>query len=412
MCGRVDVTRTTSGCDGCSRARFYTFKLPDHHTSTRRPRITHMPYLLAIAVLVAGCASAPQEPPDPLLEKLKAGEAPEELTDATHPALVDEADRALREGRAWKSADDRARAVRFFLKRATRKHTDGLFLLFEKGAPPDALGAVFALAAMLEEGDLPRVEGYLTGADRAAAIRAFLLLGEARLGAALVEKHAPSFLKAREQPRPVLHAIGVLRARGATTAVLDYFGETDDAAALRCLGRIWEQRIGARAPAKDDERTRLTVLLLLHRLTMTIAPSPESAEAMLRVMTEKELTDFLAKFAAEKFAGRGIVSDVAGDPKFDRAKGARVHSALITGPDHDLAARILWTTPHSLDETALVALLESIDPIADPDLPKETLLRDYAALRLAWQRGRKVDLPPSAEERAKFVEVMRKESRK
>jgi hypothetical protein len=339
---------------------------------------------------------------DPLLEKLKAGEAPEELLAAKDPKLADEVAKAVREKRAWKTDGDRERAIGFFAKAARREHVEELFLVLERESPRLALAVIPTLAGFVGEEHLPRLDGYLAGQDETLAGRALFLIGESRFGAALLEKHAEKWL-ATKLARVTLHALGACRVKSATEMVRRHYEEKVDDAALRCLGRIWEQKLDAKPLAREEERERLKTFLVLHRLTMISAPTAESAEAMLRVMTGAELDEFLRKQAPEKFASREFVAKAAAARGFEKAKGARIHAALLASPDPNLAAWILWTTPFTLDKAAVAALLEKDAPVGHPDLPKEAKLCDYAAVRLTVLSGQEAKMPETAEKRAAMV---------
>ncbi len=357
-------------------------------------------------LLLCACSSEPAPAPapvqdDPVVAKLKAGEAPEELVKDKDGKYAAEVALAIRDRREWKTPADRDRAMQYFVAVAKKGYADELFLVMEREKAPTAWGAIVVLSSQLTADHLPRLEGYLTGKDDALAGRAILLLGEARFGGVLLEKHAAALFARKGMAKPVLHAIGQCRARGATKAILDYYEKSDDEACLKALGRCWEQRLDAKPLAKEDEQTRLLVYVLLHRYAMGALSTKENVDAMLRVMTAAELDDFLAKHARAAFVSRKLVADAAGMRAFEKAKGGKIHAALLANPDAMLVATILYTSPHKLDAKPLLA---RTDEVEGGTWPKGTRVCDLAAVRLARQAGEEADVPATAEGRAKLVE--------
>ncbi len=306
--------------------------------------------LLIATALVPGCSSPPppaRDPIDAIAARALKGEA---ISDGDFAILCEKGD---------------------------RRHVDALFFLVEREKPERAFAVISSLALLLAAEDLPRLDTLLAAADPS---RTLLLLRQARLGAAhpMIAKRSPELLKGKAA-KVALGTMGALRVRDATQAILDYL-DRDDAdfrAAMRALGRIWEQKLEAAALQQKDEHRRLTVLALAHGLGMR-ADDKDAIEAMLRVMTSKELDEFLAKHAKDKFSARAVVAEVCGEQAFDAKKGALVHRALLSSPDGDLVALILWSSPHTL---APVRLLDDTRGAKVRGVP-EVRLCDYAAARL------------------------------
>ncbi len=341
----------------------------------------------AALLLAAGCSSAP--PPAPL-----------EVTDAT---TADEVAGALRAGRAWKDEADRGRGVRLLASKADRRHVDALFLVLERDKTPEnALAAIAGLAPLLSADDLPKLDALLGGAD---PTRVLILLRQARLGGAvpLLEKHAAELLASKAAARVALGTLGALRVRGATQPVLDYLGSDDDDAAYKALGRLWEQKLDAPALAREDERTRLTVLIHVVRPAM-VGGDGAACDAMLRIMTRAELDELLAKNAKDRFKARAAMAEACARESFDAKKGAMVHAALLANPDADVVAFILWSSPHVLDVRVLLGDERAAKLRGQPD----ARVCDYAAARLeADAAKRPTELPASAEERAALLKKWR-----
>jgi len=320
----------------------------------------------AVLLLVGACASPPDPAADPVLDRLRAGEAPRELQYDKNPVWTAEIAEALRENRPWKS--DR-----------------------------DAFAAIVYFAANLGHDHLPVVEGLLRSEVPESRMRGLLI---ARLCTAieildLLNRYAAELLDSAkpEIARVALGAMGHRRAQGATEAILDYFEASDDPAALRALGRIWE---GA-----GESPLRTAVHLVAHKLTMSPAATHESAEALLRVMSDPELEEFLSKWAGDKFPARTLAVASAGAKDFPSARGRKVHEAFLANPDGDLVAALLLTSPHRLDRAAVVPLLgdereavstaaagrlESIETGLRPDLPADPAARER--LLKKWRERR------------------------
>ena len=361
--------------------------------------------LLSLCACSSEAAVTPPAQSDPVIEKLRAGEAPDELLKDKEGKYAPEVAKAIREKRAWKTDADSEHAMQYFTGVAKSGYVDELFLVMEREKPMIAFAAIQMLSSQLTADHLPRLEGYLTGTDNAIVGSAVLLMAEARFGGALLEKHAAMLLAKKGLARPTLHAIGQCRARGATEAVLDYYAKSDDAACVKCIGKLWEQRSDAKPLEKKDETTRLIVLILLHPLATGPSCNKESVDAMLRVMTMTELNDFLDKHAKALFVSRQLVANAAVDRVFDKAKGAKIHAALLESPDAQLVASILWTSPHKLDAKPL---LTNEKVVKGADWPEGTKVCEIAAVRLARQNGEEAILAATAEGRAKLVERFKK----
>ncbi len=309
-------------------------------------------------VLTAGCASsAPLDPVDAIADRVRKRETP---TDAELGTLCE---------------------------KAQRRHVDALFQLLEPfhGAE-HAFQAVTALSLLLTSEDVPALRKLLDSKDPR---RAILLIRQARFAPAslMLLDQARLFLTFKgDTPKVTLGALGALRLRDSTQAILDYL-DRDDAdfrTAMRALGRIWEQKLDTAPLEPKDEHRRLTVLALAHGLGMR-ADDKDALEAMLRVMTSKELDEFLAKHAKDKFSARGQVAAVCEEQAFDAKKGALVHRALLANADGDLVALILWSSPHAL---APVRLLDDTRGAKLRGVP-EARLCDYAAARLEAEEAKK-----------------------
>src|SRR5205807_3129313 len=127
-----------------------------------------------------------------------------------------------------------------------------------------------------------------------------------------------------ETARMAAVASGLRRLKEATTALLHH---PEEAPVLRALGRIWAQHLEAPPLPRIEEIDRLTVFAVAHRQAMGASATLEACEAMLAVMTERELTDFLGKHAADKFASRRLVDEAVRRPGFDMEKGPHIHEA-------------------------------------------------------------------------------------
>jgi hypothetical protein len=370
--------------------------------------------IIPLIALFAGCSEAPpatpppQEPaPSPWIEKIRAGEAPPEIEKEKDPRIADEIAKAVVAKKAWKTEGDRVRALKHLSANARKEHVEALFVVMETEKPEPALGAIFALAPLVTAEHHGRIDALLGGKDDVPAGRAVMLLGESRNGAALLEKHAAGLLARKGLAKAVLHAIGTNRAKGATSAVIDYYAAKDDEACLKALGRVWQQAADAKPLPKEEESTRTLVYVLLHRYATTPLATKENVDAMFRVMTSAELDDFLAKHAKSPFVARKIAVEVAGVKGFDRVKGLKIHSALLQNADAVVVAMVLYTSPYALDKATVKALLDRADEVKSETLPKETKLCDFAAVRLARMAGEEAEMPPTAEGRAKLVARMR-----
>lgn len=311
----------------------------------------------ALTLLLAACGSPPDAPgdsADAVLDKLRGGEAPAELRYDKNPVWTAEIGTALAEDRPWKS-------------------------------PADAFAAIAYFAANAGADQVPLIETLLTDPKPDRRMRGLLIVrfSTTQETLELLPRYATALLDAGT-PEVAKVALGVMsyrRARGATEAILGYYETTDNPAALSALGRIWE---GA-----GDDPLRTAVHLVAHTLTMGAAGSPESADALLRVMNDAELAEFLAKWVPERFASRELVIAAAGEKGFDRARGRKIHEAFLKSPDPALATTILWRSPHKLDPAAVSALLDD-DRVA----ASGAKVCDYAAARLeSMETGLPPELP-------------------
>jgi len=249
-----------------------------------------------------------------------------------------------------------------------------LFHALEKGTPAEALAAGEKLAEIYEDADLPRLEKALD----AAPVRTLQLIGElTSRGSAKLLLDRLSYLlesKDRETARMAAVTAGLLRLKDATPSLLHH---PEEPAVIRALGRIWAQELDASSLPRGEEIDRLTVFAIAHRQAMGATPTLEACEAMLSVMGEAELTDFLGKHAAHRFPSRSLCDEAVRRPGFDAEKGLRIHEALLSSPDVALVAGILSTSPFPLREELVRSFLQ--DPRATPG---GTKLADVAAKRL------------------------------
>jgi hypothetical protein len=220
-----------------------------------------------------------------------------------------------------------------------------LFRTLETGSVVDAMAASEKLASIYEDSDLPR----LVKALDAAPVRTLTLIGELTTdGSAKLLLDRLSYLLESKDPETARMAAvtsGLRRLKGATATLLHH---PEEAAVIRSLGRIWAQTLDAPALPRGEEIDRLTVFAVTHRLTMSPGGTLEAVEAMLSVMIESELADFLAKHAGDRFLARHLCDDAVRRPGFDSEKGLRVHEALLSSPDAGLVAAILATSPFPL----------------------------------------------------------------
>jgi len=316
--------------------------------------------LAGLLLLLAGaCAGAP----DPVLVRLRQGEAPESLRYDKNPIWTAEIGEALAADRPWKS-------------------------------DADALAAIAYYAANAGPERLPQIEALLTADKPETCMRGLLVARLSPLDGTrdLLVAHAAKLL---DPARPAvahvaLGAMAARRAREATEAILGYYEATDDAAALRALGRIWE---GA-----GDHPLRTAVHLLAHRLTLSKAAGPESADALLRVMSDAELVEFLSKWAGEEFGARHLVVAAAGAKDFPAPHGEKVHQAFLANPDGKLVAAILLTSRRRLDPAAVRALLGD---------EREGVAEAAAARLDAIESGLRPQLPDDPAARARLLKKWR-----
>lgn len=239
---------------------------------------------------------------------------------------------------------------------SARQDAEALFKEIETGNLIEALDASARLAKVFDDAMLPRLEKL---AD-AVPLRALQLIGELQTAgsAKLLLDRLPRLLESKEPdvPRMATVACGLRRLRAATPLLLE---RTEDKAALRALGRIWERPLDAPALDRKDEIDRLTVLALVHKISTGATSSVEACEAMLKVMLRDELDDYLGKHAKDRFYARRFVDEAVRKKGFDAKKGARVHGALLGSPDADLVAAILESSPFELDRNEVKALVGS-----------------------------------------------------
>lgn len=276
------------------------------------------------------------------------------------------------------------------LEKAERRHADALFRALERGSTERAMLAAGALAPLLAGEDLPKIEALLAAEDPSRALVLVRMSGYGPAGP-LVVKQAKRLLAIPACEKPALGILRAMRLRGATDAVLAHLDsdEADIEASIRALGWMWARPLGAGRPPREEERTRLKILLLAHGLAMQ-APSEEAFEAMLLIMTREELDDFLKKHAADAFQGRDEIVAAAMQKSFDPARGQVVHQAMLESPDGHLVMSILLSSPHELNVWKL--LRDERKSVGD------ARLCDYAAARLEGSA-----VPSSEEERDKLL---------
>lgn len=257
---------------------------------------------------------------------------------------------------------------------APREDVEPHFRALEKGTAAEAMTAGETLAEIYEDADLPRLEKALD----AAPVRTLQLIGELSTdGSAKLLLDRLSYLlesKDRETARMAAVTAGLRRLKDATTALLHH---PEEPAVVRALGRIWAQTLDAPVLPRTEEIDRLTVLAVAHRQSMGAGATLEAVEAMLSVMTEAELVDFLGKHAAHRFSARTLCDEAVRRPGFDAEKGLRIHEALLSSPDVTLVAGILSGSPFPLREELVAGFLK--DERATPSGAK---LSDAAAKRL------------------------------
>jgi hypothetical protein len=214
---------------------------------------------------------------------------------------------------------------------APREDAEPLFRALETGTAIEAMEAAVKLRETFDESMVPRLARTLEAAPRAAQ-RGLGLAGDLAdpASARLLLEKLPSFLASpdAETARLAAVAAGLRRLRGATPLLFDYFDKTDQPAALRALGRIWERKLDDPPLARADEIDRLSVLAVTHKLSMSPAATLESCEAMLRVMTAPELADFLKKHGGTPFPSRSLFAEAVRRPGFDSKKSALIGGAF------------------------------------------------------------------------------------
>jgi hypothetical protein len=257
---------------------------------------------------------------------------------------------------------------------STSEEVEPLFLTVENGSPVQAMAATEKLVAVYDDAHLPRLEKALD----AKPVRSLQLISELSSdgSAKLLLSHLSYLLESKDSEVARMAAVsaGLRRLKGATATLLHH---PDEPAVVRALGRIWEQDLEAGPLPREEEIDRLTVLAVVHRQAMGAAPTVESCEAMLLVMTGTELTDFLRKHAADKFHARRLCDEAVRRQGFDPDKGLRVHEALLKNPDLVLVADILKSSPFPLHEDLVKGFLED-----DRSVGEGARLKDVAAARL------------------------------
>ncbi len=351
-----------------------------------------MKQLLPALLLLAACSSLPSDPASAArVTAIRRGECPD-LKGVEDAAAADAVAEAVRGRASWKSEDDKKRALAHLAASARPEHVGALLDVVELETPVPALAAILAAAKHLAPRDLDRVGRFVASDNRTLQMRGLLLLKESRVAGAadLLAKRADSLLGpgGPDVARVALGALGACGARAAAPAVLKYYTETEEPVALRALGRLWEQPEGS----TDESKDRLLVLLAAHKLTMSAAATPESAEALLRVMNEKELAKFLADHAGDRFPAAFLVARAACRPDLAPARSSRVLSALLANKDAGLVAWILWTAPGTLDAKAVAERLKDARRLRVEGAP-EARVADYAAARLESQAGGKREIP-------------------
>lgn len=363
-------------------------------------------FRLALIFLAACSSPGPQPPPDPAsaerVAKVRAGEFPD-VRGIDDPALADAVAQSVRETQRWKSEEDRKKALVYLTSHARREHLDALLLVVEREDGVPAIGAIQAARGLLGPAHLPRVERLLESDDRGRRLRGLILLRLAAVegSAAVIERHAAALLgpAGPEIAGAALRAIRDLGARQATEAVVAYYASAEDPLALQTLGRLWEQPMGSR----DESKGRLLALLAAHKVTMSAAATPESADAMLRIMTGAEIEKFLADHAADRFVSALQIARAAGTEGFDAAKCRRIHQALLANKDPNVVAVILWTSPHELPTPVVADLLKDPRTARAKGIP-EARICDHAAARLEAQVEKKpMEIPPAAQRDARVA---------
>jgi hypothetical protein len=236
-----------------------------------------------------------------------------------------------------------------------REDLEPLFRALETGSIAEAMTAGEKLATLCEDGDLPRLEKALD----AAPVRALQLIGDLSTegSATLLLNHLSYLLESKDPETARMAAVtaGLRRLKGATASLLHH---PEEPAVVRALGRIWAQTLEAPALPRSEEIDRLTVFAVTHRQAMGPGSTLESCEAMLSVMTESELSDFLSKHSADKFFSRHLCDEALRRPGFDAEKGLRIHEALLSNPDVVLVGAILETSPFPLREELVRGFLK------------------------------------------------------
>ena len=243
-----------------------------------------------------------------------------------------------------------------------------LFSALENGSSEEALEATEKLARLYDDSMQPRLRRLMEASSQ-SLVRSLLLLSELETegSAQILLEGVPRLLKSKkpEVSRLAVVAAGLRKLGRATREILDYYDRTEEAAALKALGRIWERPLGAPSLRDDEENDRLSALIPIHRLAMSGASTVAICEAMFRIMTRAELDDFLAAHAADRFHARGHCDQAVRKKGFDPNRGARIHEAFLTNDDAELVAEILATSPHPLREEAVRAKLDDRREVAE-----------------------------------------------
>jgi hypothetical protein len=298
--------------------------------------------------------NTPTDAPDPVLVSLRDGVAPDTLRYDTRPAWLAEIAQALAEDRPWKSEAD----------------SFAVLVHFAAHAGPD---------------HMPIVESLLSDPKPERRMRGLMIvrLSKSPETLALLESKSADLLdtKTPQVAKVAVGAMGYRKARGATESLLSYYEETDDPAAMKALGRIWE--------GGGDAALRTFVLVVAHTLAMSPASTDESVDTMIRVMTDAELGEFLDKWVPESFGARERVVDLAGKKDFNAERGRKIHEAFLKSPDAGLVTTILWSSPHKLSA-------DRVNPLLDDErvTPNGAHVRDYAVARLeSMETGLSPELP-------------------
>lgn len=336
---------------------------------------------------------------DDAIEKIRAGQTPDRLSELTDPRILDAIADQIRKRGPFTDA-----VALHLCAHGGRAHADALVALLGHASVRVAYGAVFALAALLDEKLLPLLETALD-AKRDLQLRALTVLAEARFppAAPLLEKRVALLDAAdRDRSKAMLRAIASSQARGTHDAVLAYYEKTEEDLAVRALGRLWEMRLDDPPRARADEIRRLSSLLFIRRLAMGGATNETYADAMLRLLARDEFEKFLRDFSGESFFARRVVAAAAMQRSFDRAKGTLLVEAFLGNPDAGLVGQILLRSPWDLPKERLAPLLDRKDEAKIDDAPAR--MCDLAVRRLSRQIDRReIELPAELEKRDALV---------